>query len=329
MSSKSIPEEIQQQFELRNSLRSEKNFSAADDVRKELEEKGYLITDTPDGSVIEAVQKEPEMRTKPEGIGKVALFGSGELSPTGRRIHELLIQHLPAPVGIALVETAAGFEDNPHKWYEKLNEMMTVGLQSAKPHIHIISALRKDGPNSTNNENTLADIGSCQYLHLGAGSPTYASKHIKDSLLLELIEFHIKNGYPISLASASSIAFGKYVLPVYEIYKAGFDPYWEDGINMFSDFGLDITIIPHFNNEEGGDKIDTRFCFMGKRRFDTLMKLLPPESMVLGIDEQTACILDLEKKTAEVMGNGSLTILKSGTETIVSAGEMIDLLSLV
>jgi cyanophycinase-like exopeptidase len=247
------------------------------------------------------------------------------LSPTGRRIHELLIQHLTPPVGIALVETAAGFEDNPHKWYEKLYDMMSVGLQSAKPHIHIISALRNEGKYSTNNEHVLADLGNCQYIHLGAGSPTYAAKHIKDTLLLELIEYHINQGHPISLASASSIAFGKFVLPVYEIYKAGFDPYWEEGINMFADFGMPLTIIPHFNNEEGGDKIDTRYCYMGKRRFDNLVKLLPPEETILGIDEQTACIIDLEKKTAEVMGAGTATLIRNGYEKIIENGQTITL----
>jgi cyanophycinase-like exopeptidase len=321
-----ITPEILDLFEKRNSLRKEKKYAESDEVRKELESRGYSITDSPTESTIVKIQEdEPVVRTKPEGLGKIALFGSGELSPTGRRIHELLIQHIQPPVGIALVETAAGFEDNPHKWYEKLFDMMSVGLQSAKPHIHIISALRCDGQHSTNNENILADIGSCQYIHLGAGSPTYAAKHIKNSLLLELIEYHVKNGYPISLASASSTAFGKYVLPVYEIYKAGFDPYWEEGINLFGDFGLDLTIVPHFNNEEGGESIDTRFCYMGERRFKKLVKMLPEESTILGIDEQTAGIIDLEARTVEVLGAGTATIIRNSTETVVKTGETVTL----
>lgn len=321
-----ITPEILELFEKRNSLRKEKKYAESDEVRKELESRGYSITDSPTGSTIVKIQEdEPGMRTKPEGLGKIALFGSGELSPTGRRIHELLIQHIHPPVGIALVETAAGFEDNPHKWYEKLCDMMSVGLQSAKPHIHIISALRRDGPYSTNNENILADIGSCQYIHLGAGSPTYAAKHIKNSFLLELIEYHVKNGYPVSLASASSIAFGKHVLPVYEIYKAGFDPYWEEGINLFGDFGLDLTIVPHFNNEEGGESIDTRFCYMGERRFKKLVKMLPADSTILGIDEQTAGIIDLEARTVEVLGAGTATIIRNNSKTVVKTGETVTL----
>lgn len=324
--SDSITPEILELFEKRNTLRTEKKYAESDEVRQELEARGYLITDTPTGSTIVRNQDElPVMNTKPEGMGKVALFGSGELSPTGRRIHELLIQHLPPPVGIALVETAAGFEDNPHNWYQKLYDMMSVGLQSAKPHIHIISALRNEGPHSTNNEHVLAELGNCQYIHLGAGSPTYAARHIKNTLLLELIEYHIKEGYPISLASASSIAFGKFVLPVYEIYKAGIDPYWEEGINMFADFDMPLTIIPHFNNEEGGEKIDTRFCYMGKRRFDKLLKLIPENETVLGIDEQTACIIDIEKKTAEVMGSGTATVIRGGREQIIENGQTITL----
>jgi hypothetical protein len=140
-----------------------------------------------------------------------------------------------------------------------------------------------------------------------------------------LIEYHVKNGYPISLASASSTAFGKYVLPVYEIYKAGFDPYWEEGINLFGDFGLDLTIVPHFNNEEGGESIDTRFCYMGERRFKKLVKMLPEESTILGIDEQTAGIIDLEARTVEVLGAGTATIIRNSTETVVKTGETVTL----
>jgi hypothetical protein len=122
-----ITPEILDLFEKRNSLRKEKKYAESDEVRKELESRGYSITDSPTESTIVKIQEdEPVVRTKPEGLGKIALFGSGELSPTGRRIHELLIQHIQPPVGIALVETAAGFEDNPHKWYEKLFDMMSV-----------------------------------------------------------------------------------------------------------------------------------------------------------------------------------------------------------
>ena len=61
-------------------------------------------------------------------FGPLALFGSGELDPSGRRVHELLVKNFPAPVKIALVTTPAGFEANPNFWYAKLKRFLEQGL---------------------------------------------------------------------------------------------------------------------------------------------------------------------------------------------------------
>ena len=94
------------------------------------------------------------------------------------------------------------------------------------------------------------------------------------------------------------------VLPVYEIYKAGLGLYWEKGLDLFSKYMEEATVIPHRNNREGGEKLDTSFCFMGKERFGRLVKLLPDGEKVTGIDEQTALIIDLKSKSRKVMGKG-------------------------
>ena len=46
--------------------------------------------------------------------GLVVLFGSGEMSPTGRKIHEDVIKQsgFKAPVKIGILETPTGFEVN-------------------------------------------------------------------------------------------------------------------------------------------------------------------------------------------------------------------------
>ena len=69
-------------------------------------------------------------------------------------------------------------------------------------------------------------------------------------------------------ASAGAIAIGRYTLPVYEIYKAGHDLHWQDGLDLFGPFGLNLAFVSHWNNGEGGADLDTSHCFMGKERFD-------------------------------------------------------------
>ena len=48
---------------------------------------------------------------------------------------------------------------------------------------------------------------------------------------------------------------------------------------------------------------------MGMERFERLRALLPAEAVVLGIDEHTACTIDLQAGTAEVDGKGGVSIL--------------------
>ena len=51
------------------------------------------------------------------------------------------------------------------------------------------------------------------------------------------------------------MASGRYTLPVYEIYKVGQDLHWIDGLSFFGDFGLRLSVIPHWNNNDGGQEL--------------------------------------------------------------------------
>lgn len=243
--------------------------------------------------------------------GIIALFGSGELASTGRKIHERLISSFPTPVHIALLLTPAGHEANPYHWYTKLANVMRTGLQNYKPEITLVPALTREGEKSTNDPVTLAGLMTAAYIHTGAGSPTYAVRHLKQTRAVEMIHERLTAGSAFSLASAGAMAFGQYVLPVYEIYRAGEDLHWKEGLDFFAAWGMKITIIPHWNNTEGGEGIDTRYVYMGEKRFHQLLTLLPSPTTILGIDEHTAVLLDVNKKMGEVMGAGMVTIFPS------------------
>jgi hypothetical protein len=106
------------------------------------------------------------------------------------------------------------------------------------------------------------------------------------------------------------IAIGAQALPVYEIYKVGQDLHWQPGLNLFGAYGLQLAFVPHWNNTEGGTELDTSRCFMGEERFERLLAMLPPDLTVVGIDEHTALLADLEAGTAEVIGSGNVTIIR-------------------
>jgi hypothetical protein len=126
---------------------------------------------------------------------------------------------------------------------------------------------------------------------------------------------------PLVLASAAAIAMGKLALPVYEIYKVGEDPHWKAGLDLLGYLGLDLVVIPHWNNADGGQELDTRRCFLGVERFSALADRLDPGVTILGIDENTALILDFAQETAQVLGRGSVHILRDGHEESFAKGE--------
>jgi hypothetical protein len=117
-----------------------------------------------------------------------------------------------------------------------------------------------------------------------------------------------------------ALAVSRHTLPVYEIFKVGEELHWLDGLDLFSELGLELSIVPHWNNNEGGTELDTSHCYMGQRRFDELCSQLPPDPRMLAIDEHTACVMDLEENSASVHGAGTVTVIRGSNRTIYDAG---------
>lgn len=302
----SLPENIKEFVDKRNRLRDQKLFEDADKVREEIEELGYVVIDEKGETKI--FKKQLPTAQKPKR-SFIVLFGSGEISPTGRKIHDHIFSQIDKKyVNIAILTTPAGFQPNVKVVYEEIAQFFSDGLKNYHPNIKIVYVNTK---HEVNNAMIVDQIIDADYIFTGPGSPTYALNNLKNSLLLQRVEEKIKNGTTLSLASAAAIAFSHLSLPVYEIYKVGTDLYWEKGINLYEIFFKKLTVIPHLNNEEGGEKTDTSYCFMGKERFDKLTKLLPDNEEVWGIDEHTALIVDLQTKQYSSMGKGKLHILKT------------------
>lgn len=97
-----------------------------------------------------------------------------------------------------------------------------------------------------------------------------------------------------------------------------------DGIDIMGRFGIDLVVVPHWNNAEGGNH-DTQRCFVGEPRFRKLVEILPEPLPILGLDEHTACILDLAADEATVKGIGTVTYLTGDREMVFKTGETFPL----
>jgi hypothetical protein len=89
--------------------------------------------------------------------------------------------------------------------------------------------------------------------------------------------------------------------------------------------GLRVTVVPHFDNGEGGRTHDTSRCFIGERRLRLLEGRLPDGTGVLGVDEYTAAVFDLAADTLSVLGRGGVTLRRGPVERRWESGQEVGL----
>lgn len=257
--------------------------------------------------------------------GLIALLGSGETSAVGGQIFEWLATRLPAPLSIRILETPAGFELNANRVAGRVAEFLSARLQNYRPDVKLIPARRRGTPNSPDSPDAIRDLLDAQMIFMGPGSPSYAVRQLQGSLAWDYIRTLHRQGVAVVLASAATIAMGSSALPVYEIYKVGEDPYWKPGLDFLSPYGLDVVLIPHWNNTEGGTELDTSRCFMGRERFELLYSQLSSGTTVIGLDEHTGLIIDLVAEQCRVMGRNQVHLITASEERVFSDGEGFDI----
>jgi cyanophycinase-like exopeptidase len=247
-------------------------------------------------------------------------MGSGETAAGMTKVHRALLEGIGEPVRAVFLETPAGFELGAGAIEARFREYAerNLGLPFAS------APYRRPDDDPALQAAALAAVAAGNYFLAGPGSPTYAARAWQGGSFFAAVVDRWKAGAQLVFASAAAIALSRHTLPVYEIYKVGQPLHWTEGLDLLGPFGFDLAIVTHWDNAEGGTH-DTRACFMGMERFAVLRRMLPASAVVLGVDEHTACTLDLGTARAEVRGRGGVTILR-GEETLRhEAGEVFSL----
>lgn len=252
----------------------------------------------------------------------LVVMGSGETSPTMVATHRAIFDLLdsgPGPVPAVLIDTPFGFQENADELTERALEYFRRSLGREMT----VARLRRADLAAMDRERALARLREARYVFAGPGSPTYALRHWRAlSSVPRLLADKLRLGGAIVFASAAALTLGRFTVPVYEIYKVGEDPLWLEGLDLLAELDLSVAVVPHFNNAEGGTH-DTRYCYLGERRLAALEERLPEGSFVLGVDEHTACLFDLDRRTATVSGLGALTVRCRGRATVFRSGSTV------
>ena len=258
----------------------------------------------------------------------LTIMGSGETAPTMVSTHRKLTALLPKPVQAVLLDTPYGFQENApdlatravEYFRNSVNVDITVAGLVRLHDTHIAA-------DTVQIERGLRAISDATYIFAGPGSPTYALRQWSGSAIASSIIDKLMNGGIVTFASAAALTLGKVTVPVYEVYKVGQDVQRLDGLDVLSAIGINAAVIPHYDNAEGGNH-DTRFCYLGETRLRMFEKMLDDDTFVLGIDEHTGLIIDIDAETATVVGNGTVTLRLREDSFIYESGSTLPLSTL-
>jgi cyanophycinase-like exopeptidase len=253
----------------------------------------------------------------------LVIMGSGETSPTMSKVHRDLFARLGppgSPVAAVMLDTPFGFQENADDISAKA---VAYFRESVQRDLAVAGFRRLEPADPLAMETMLARLREAAYVFAGPGSPSYALAQWRASQVPTVLRQKLRTGGCVTFASAAACTLGSLALPVYEIYKVGEEVRWLEGLDLMgSAVGLPAVVVPHFNNAEGGNH-DTRYCYMGERRLSLLEDQLPDGAFILGVDEHTACILDLDASTTTVAGLGSVTVRRQGQMKSVPSGATV------
>jgi cyanophycinase-like exopeptidase len=252
--------------------------------------------------------------------GSIVLMGSGELTATMVEVYKNVLGRLGSSARAAFLDTPAGFQLNADQISVKAVEYFRdkVGQRM------VVASFKSNRASAIESEKAFLILKQADLILVGPGSPTYAVRQWTDTPIPEILIRRIEEGACFVAASAAALTIGPFTIPVYEIYKVGMELHWVQGIHLLGRFGMNLVVVPHWNNAEGGTH-DTRFCFMGESRFRALEAMLPEGVHVLGVDEHTACIIDLATNEALVRGLGNVTLRRDGSELILKKNTVVSL----
>jgi hypothetical protein len=253
----------------------------------------------------------------------LVLMGSGETTPTMVTPHQRILAAVGDGARVVL-DTPYGFQENADELSARTVEYFA---RNVGHDVGVVSLRDAATTGAVALEVAAARVDEAAWVFAGPGSPSYLARQWLATSLPGVLRARLLDTTRSSatvFASAAACTVGRLAIPVYELYKVGEAPHWRDGLDLLRPLGLDAIVVPHYDNAEGGTH-DTSCCYIGERRLRILEAELDPSTWVLGVDEHTAAIIDLDARELRVEGRGRVVARVRGAEHALASGESIGL----
>ena len=143
----------------------------------------------------------------------LTLFGSGETSPHMAKNYRHIIDGLDYDLRTnLLLDTPFGFQENNTILSKKIQDYFSSKINLELRNLKFISEESYDDEHAKL-------LSEADFIFSGPGSPTYASKIWIKHNLGSVLKDKLNSGVVMAFASAAALTLGRYVIPVYEIYK--------------------------------------------------------------------------------------------------------------
>lgn len=220
---------------------------------------------------------------------KLALVGAGEYLPAVAPLDNFLMSHLPDPVRVVCLPTAAGTEgaERIRYWMQAgVNHFRELGATATA--VPIIDAATANDPDHADT------IRQANFIYLSGGKPGHLQQSLQGSLAWQAIQAVLTGGGLLAGCSAGAMIMGEKFF--------GF-PGWKQG------FGLvpGTAVIPHF------DEIPSAML-------SPVRLFANNETTIVGIDGSTALVRSGDQYA--VSGSGGVTIWTKDEKTRYTQGPL-------
>ena len=162
-------------------------------------------------------------------LGTLTLMSSGEMSARLSPAHRAVLARIAEPLRAIFLDTPAGFQENASALADKAVEYFAHNLQQP---LTVVSFKSRKDTTAEQIDEVARQVRSANYVFAGPGSPTYAARNWIETPIADAFSAQLRSGGHLVFASSAAIAMSRHVVPVYELYKAGHDPYWVDGLDL-------------------------------------------------------------------------------------------------
>lgn len=240
--------------------------------------------------------------------GAIALVGSGEYLDAMNTTDAYLIETLGGKkhARVALLPTASGLEEGGPSYWNNLGlgHFDKLGVKDVRA-TGIVSS------DSASDPRQLELLRDANFFYFSGGNPQHVIGTLRGSPAWEIIQGAYEQGAVLAGCSAGAMALSGHTISIRQV-MAGEKLKWVDALGVVPH----IVVFPHF---------DRMSNFIDPQVFQELLATLPPDHVVLGIDEDTALVRTSFAEGAsqwQVMGRQTVKMFVHGQETrILQIGE--------